>query len=192
MLEIIKITQGLSLGLLDLQAFSAASNIGLKRELEKAGARFVLGSMLAGESFKLGYTPENKPFLENSEWFISISHSHDRLVIALNREEETGVDIELVRDMVLKIRHKFVSEMEMGFTGEDVERLITLWAAKEAMYKYYGLKNLDFKQNLSVEYFDGEFIFGKIETKDYKKRLRLAWQKLGGYMLVYVLNQMND
>ena len=87
----------------------------------------------------------------------------DKLAIIINISENTGIDIELVRDKVLKIQHKFLNKKELLFAKDNVEKLITIWAAKEAMYKVYGLKELDFITNLFVEDFDGAIIFGKIE-----------------------------
>jgi 4'-phosphopantetheinyl transferase len=45
---------------------------------------------------------------------ISISHSHDKLAIIVNEKEATGIDIELIRDKVLKIKHKFLSQIRIS------------------------------------------------------------------------------
>jgi 4'-phosphopantetheinyl transferase len=189
-IEIREITAEISIGLLDLKAFSAQNNVQIKRQQEKAGTRFVLQKLLGTSDFELLYTPENKPFLAGSTDHISISHSHDKLVIIVNNKQNTGIDIELLRDKVLKIRHKFMNVNEAAFAGEDIEKLIAVWASKEAMYKCFGLKNLDFKENLSVEDFDGGLILGKIETKDAIKRFELVKEKIEDYVMVYILKEL--
>ncbi len=191
MIEIREITPDISIGSLDLSKFSVQNNILLKRESEKRGARFVLDRLMAGTRYDLCYTPENKPYLADSPLHISISHSHDRLVVITNKSEATGIDIELIRDKVLKIRHKFMNSAESSFAGSDIEKLITIWASKEAMYKWHGLKSLDFKTNLFVEDFDDALIFGKIETGEYSKRLQLVREKRGDYMMVYILKVLD-
>lgn len=190
MFQIRHISGALSLGILDLAAFAKQEGLYIKREQEKAGAQFVLKNLLAPEAVQLAYTGHNKPYLADHPAHISISHSHNRLVVLLNREKNTGVDIELIRDKVLKIRHKFLNAREAAFAGQDVRRLITIWAAKEAMYKHYGLKQLDFIANLSVQDFEDSVIFGNIETQDYKKAFQLMWEQLDDYILVYILDEI--
>lgn len=184
------INNDISIGLLDLKAFSKDENTVLKRELEKAGTHFLLRHLLKTDRFELAYTKENKPFLKGRREHLSISHSHDKLVIILNKKENTGIDIELIRDKVKNIQHKFLNETEILFAGNDVDKLITLWAAKESLYKVYGLKEVDFSKNLFVEEFNGTEISGRIELKKLKKNYRLIQENIGEYKMVYVLNEI--
>lgn len=190
MISIRQITPSISIGLLDLKAFSASRHLVVKREQEKAGARFLLAGLFNGEPPELAYTEHNKPYLPGRGEHISISHSHDKLAIILNREKDTGIDIELIRDKVLAVKHKFLSDREAAFAGQDSNTLIAIWAAKEAMYKFHGTKGLDFKTHLSVEDFDGSVIFGKIETEDYNKKFHLIKEQVEEYMLVYILDEI--
>jgi phosphopantetheinyl transferase (holo-ACP synthase) len=184
------ITDTISIGLLDLKAFSISTGLAQKREQEKAGANYLLTHLLKSETFELEYTLHNKPFLKNRTEHISISHSHDKLAIIINTLENTGIDIELMRDNVLKIRHKFLNDAEAAFTGDIIENLITFWAAKEVLYKIYGLKNLDFKANLLVEEMNNDTCIGKIETTDFKKKYCLKKEIIENYVLVYALNEV--
>lgn len=192
MINIREISAEISIGLLDLMAFSQHQNLTVKREQEKAGTQFLLQKLLKKNDFKLFYSSENKPFLENEKCHLSISHSHDKLVIIINRTESTGIDIELIRDKVLKIRHKFLNDHEAAYAADNVEKLISIWAAKESLYKWYGFKNLDFKSHLSVENFDADLIFGKIETTGIKKKFRLVKEKMEDYVMVYILNEIAE
>ena len=190
MINIKKIEPFITIGVLDIAAFSSVRVNLPKRELEKAGTLFLLEEMLKTKIFNLEYHPTNKPFLKNRTEHISISHSHDKLAVIINEKENTGIDIELLRDKVLKIKHKFLSPGEMDFAKDNIEKLITIWAAKEAMYKVYGLKELDFKKNLFVEKFDGAVIFGKIDNANFKKQYRLISEDIENYKMVYVLNEI--
>lgn len=115
------------------------------------------------------------------------------LAVSVNKQEETGIDIELIRDKVLKIRHKFLNKAEMAATGNNVEKLIAYWACKEAMYKIYGLKEVDFIQHLFVDDFEmkkeGDIV-GEIRMPAFKKRYRMHYQKLEDYILVYIVNEI--
>ena len=180
----------IAVGILNLNEFASEHSNMSKRELEKAGSKFLLTQMLKTEAFELNYTAEKKPFLNARTEHISISHSHDKLAVIINQKENTGIDIELIRDKFLKIQHKFLNQNEINFTKNNIEKLITVWAAKEAMYKVYGLKELDFKRNLFVEEFDGAVIFGKIDIGSFKKRYQLVCENVDDYKMVYVLNEI--
>ncbi len=190
MIDTKKITPFITIGILDMAIFSRSLPDLAKRELEKAATRVLLTQLLGTPVFTLAYHATKKPFLMDRSEHISISHSHDKLAIIINEKENTGIDIELLRDKVIKIRHKFLSGMEMDFAKENIEKLITIWAAKEAMYKIYGLKQLDFRKNLFVEDFEGSVIFGKIDNGDFKKQYRLISEDIDNYKMVYVLNEL--
>lgn len=188
--EIRTINENISIGMLDLGAFAREQNITIKRDIEKAGTKHLLKNLLKTEAYELSYTSENKPFLKGRSEHISISHSHDKLVIILNTKENTGIDIEQVRDKVKNIQNKFLSEKELKFANNDTDKLITLWAAKEAMYKVYGLKEVEFIKNLFVEEFTGAEITGRIEIKELKKSYKLISEEIDGYKMVYVSHEL--
>lgn len=190
MFKIREINEHLRLGLLDLAAFSSQEAITVKRDLERAGTFFLLKHLLKKESFELAYTPENKPYLKDRREHISISHSHDKLAIILNAKEPTGIDIEIIHDKVLNIQHKFLNPAELLFANNDVDKLLTLWAAKEALYKVYGLKEVDFSLHLFVEEFQGSALTGHIALKEFKKKYRLISETIDNYKMVYVLNEV--
>ncbi len=192
MYKIDQISDSITIGSLDLEAFNKNENIQQKRELEKAGTGFLLSALFPKDPVELQYTETNKPYLRNETCHISISHSHDKLVIIVNTRECTGIDIELVRDKVKNIQNKFLNAEELNFAKDDTEALTKLWAAKEAIYKAYGLKEVDFKENIFIEKFneiEGEF-YGKIDLPQFKRKYLLKCQKNENYILVYILNEV--
>ena len=178
------------LGLLALDEFARRNNLVQKRQIEVAGTQHLLNKLLPGASGDLRYTENNKPYLEGRAERISISHSHDLLAVFVNAREETGVDVELIRDKVLRIRDKFLDEKEKRFAGSDLEKLISLWAAKEAMYKFYGRKKLEFCSHLHVDPFAGDEMVGTLIAGPVRKRLAMRRERLGDYVLVYILNEI--
>ncbi len=188
--EIRDISDHQRLGLLNLRKFGAERGITSGRECETLGTRFLVDRLLNGIPCNILYTEFRKPYLEGRDEKISVSHSHDRLVVFMNTREETGVDIELLRDKVLNIRHKFLSESEKHFAGDDIETLISIWAAKEAMYKVYGRKQLDFRRHLKVDPFPGDDLYGTLVTGDVRHDYAMRRERLGEYILVYILNEI--
>lgn len=190
MVEIRHINPQIKLGILDLNGFSQSKSITQKREIEKAGAQFLLTTLLNTTNFEIEYTPTNKPFLKDREEHISISHSHSKLVVIMNDKYNTGVDIELIRDKILNIKHKFLNDTELFYAKNDIETLTFMWATKEVLYKIHGLKGLDFKTNLAIEIKNNDTFLGHIITSAIKKTYLLQKEKLQNYCLVYALNEV--
>ena len=187
-----KINEIISLATLDLPDFAAKNGLLAKRDIEKNGTQFLL-NMLFNEVVELEYNSLGKPLIKGKSEHISISHSHDKLAIIVNAVTETGVDIEQIRDKVLKIKNKFLSADELKAANDSVEKLIIYWACKEALYKIYGLKEVEFIAHLHIENFDlkeSGTIKGRIKMENFDKKYLLHYEKVEDYMLVYILNEI--
>lgn len=190
MLDIRVINEAVQVGLLDLQAFSQQNTLHTKREREQLGTQYLLKQLLKLTEVPLEYTPQRKPYLKGRTEHISISHSHDKLAVIVNRQEPTGIDIELIRDKIRNIQHKFLSDKELLEANNEVDKLLTYWAAKEALYKVYGLKEVEFRSHLMVEWSGEKELRGQIVLKDFVKTYRLAVETIESYKLVYVLHEI--
>ena len=190
--HISSIAAHIRLGTLHLPDFAQLMDLEAKRDIEKGGTVYLL-EKLFNTPVELTYTPEGKPFLNNRNCHISITHSHDKLAIIVNEKHATGIDIELIRDKVLKIKHKFLSETELNDANNNVQALITYWACKEAMYKLYSKKEVDFIAHLFVNKItelDKGNTVGEIKIGNFIKKINLHYEKLEDYMLVYTLDEI--
>lgn len=193
MIQKLHINEYVFLGILNLKEFASLKGLSLKREIELQGKQFLLEQML-DEKFEVIYDDKGKPHLKNSSKHFSISHSHDRLAIIINTIEATGIDIELIRDKILNIKHKFLSESELLEAGDDIEKLLIYWAAKETLYKIYGLKEVDFMTHLFVKPFIKctlGSIIGVISMPNFNESFELNYQIMEDYVLVYSLKKSN-
>lgn len=180
------------LGLLHLPDFANLTGITAKRELEKNASLYLLGKM-TGENTEITHNSDGKPFLKNNPAHISISHSHDKLAVIINEKNETGIDIELIRDKVLRIQHKFLSQQELEQTNNDVQKLIIYWACKESLYKYYSKKEIDFIHHFYIHplgHSDTGKIIGEIKLPHFAKKVKLHYEKLDDYILAYTLDEI--
>jgi len=104
-----------------------------------------------------------KPFLPNEAYHFSISHCGDFAAAIASKTSRVGVDVELVTAKVSRIRHKFLNDFEWqmavdsnnGFSEE--EQLTALWSAKESIFKWYSLGEMDFRKNM---FLNGKIILG--------------------------------
>ena len=97
-----------------------------------------------------------KPYLPEESHHFSISHCGDYAAAIVSTERRVGIDIELPTERILTIMPKFLNARERSEcvphnTTLLVETATTLWSAKEAMFKWYGLGGIDFRQHLHVE-----------------------------------------
>lgn len=154
------------------------------------GTEALLGELFKDEKAELEYDRNSKPHIKNYPGHISISHSHDRLAIIHNLTEKTGIDIELIRDKVKAIQHKFLNEDEQKVANNDIETLVCFWAVKETLYKIYGHKGIDFKKNLFIEQADAGRVLGRIEAQGVSQRFSLIKEKTDNYILVYAEKEL--
>lgn len=124
---------------LDDQRFDGAIDgvASARRRREIAAARFLV-TRLFGPGTSIVHSPQGAPSLSGRDMpFISISHSTDSLVLAVDKTRPVGVDIEHARPNLSKVATRFLTEPERDLcpTFHD---LLAAWTAKEALFKIAG------------------------------------------------------
>lgn len=94
-----------------------------------------------------------KPYLADLPVHISISHTSHYAAVIMHRYMEVGIDIEFVKEKLLKVAHKFLNEQEWQDAANDLQKLCVYWSAKEVLYKKYGRKQLSLKEEIHIEPF---------------------------------------
>jgi 4'-phosphopantetheinyl transferase len=192
MIEIRQLNPHLKLGLLRLDEFVKVHPVDSRRAAEKQGALYLLHELFPGMTPQLLYHTNGKPYVGGMEGGISVSHSHDLLaIIADSANTHTGLDVELIRDKVLKIRHKFLSEEEKKFIPEgNVMLHLVAWCAKETMYKIHSEGKVDFIGDLHIEKFteNDKEITASCSAKDFSFTKRLKIEQLNEYILSWPIN----
>ena len=133
------------------------------------------------------YDNLGKPHLNNG-WFISISHSNEFVAIILNKDSHCGIDIEKVSEKVGRIKHKYLNTKDLK-NITSLEHLTLYWGAKEALYKYYGKKEVLFIENLFIEKFseNKDSFEGRIELPDFQITIPMEYEIINDYILTYTL-----
>ncbi|HVG42158.1 MAG TPA: 4'-phosphopantetheinyl transferase superfamily protein [Chitinophagaceae bacterium] len=106
----------------------------------------------------------SKPYLENEAYHFSISHCADFAAVIVSTEKRVGVDIEVTTPKLEKIKNRFSSSTEIedlkkefinrNHPKSSTQQLTLLWSCKEAIFKWYGLGGVVFRD---------EIIFKKIK-----------------------------
>ncbi len=164
----------------DLAEFEAVKG---PRRLESMAARLALHQLTGAETiWPLKKDAHSKPrFPKQMDWHCSLSHSHG-LAAAVLSQQHCGVDLQRYTDRMDVLAHKFVNPheaqlLEAGGTDLRTMHLHQIWTAKEAMYKVYGRKSLDFKAHMFVHGL-GAVSTGYIRKGDVELACRLYFQWL--------------
>ena len=104
----------------------------------------------------LFYDKNGKPHLSNNK-FISISHSFEYCGVIVS-DVKVGLDIEKIRSKILNISKKFISESDWNLIKlSSVENVTKVWTIKEAVFKAFGHKAIDFKKNIIITSINKKF-----------------------------------
>ncbi|MFN8438575.1 MAG: 4'-phosphopantetheinyl transferase superfamily protein [Cytophagales bacterium] len=127
------------------------------RMYEWVGARKALQTLALdfGIEYK-GIVKEanGKSYLVDSNAHISISHTKDFAAVMIHYDTSVGIDIELLKEKIELIAHKFISDEEFGFINKNMNKLTIAWCAKEAVYKSIGVDGISFKDHIRLHDFD--------------------------------------
>lgn len=131
-----------------------------KRKSESLAVRLLLNQMLEGKH-EIIYDQNGKPFLNASDYGISISHSEKYAVVYLIKGKSAGVDIQKIKPDIGKGIDFFLNDDEQLWVDKKDFILVNiLWSAKESVYKFAGIKDLEPRNDVTVNPFsaksDGE------------------------------------
>jgi 4'-phosphopantetheinyl transferase len=143
--------------------------------------------------FDLYYDQFGKPHLNDGR-HISISHSHDFSAIILS-DENCGIDLEMQREKIMTIAHKFAAEESKFLQAQNqndyIRQLTIIWGAKEAVFKIRNEVGISFKDHIHLSPF-------KIENKVATAVLKFAsldvnyaifFEEVENFTLVYAFEQ---
>jgi phosphopantetheinyl transferase len=137
-----------------------------------------------------------KPFLENEKYHFSISHSGNFAAVVVSSKNRVGVDIELITSRIKNISDKFLNDEEKKYINslDDVPQvqleLITVyWSAKEAIFKWYGNGEIDFRAHMQITSVKHSRNNGALECifkKDEPVSLTVHYRLMNGFVVAWV------
>jgi 4'-phosphopantetheinyl transferase EntD len=159
------------------------------RKIEFLSVRVLLKT-LHGTSGPIVYSDKRKPYLHQSNYRISISHSRNLTAIMLSKTKKIGLDLEYMSHKIGDIEKRFINEDEK-ITDNPEKRKFHLyihWCAKEALYKICDKQDINFRKNLTIEPFEPEefgVIYGWVDNKFWHDKFRLNYFTINNYVVVY-------
>jgi 4'-phosphopantetheinyl transferase len=129
-----------------------------------------------------------KPFLKNASFHLSQSHSFPYVAVIISAEENVGIDIEQPKKNLAIVAPRVFNSSELSQTGNDLKKLCIYWCAKETLIKLYGKKDLNLKEEITIDPFTfhktGNFT-GRISRKGHEKYYALHYLVHEDFVLVH-------
>jgi len=126
------------------------------KRVQHLAGRFLLQYLFPDFPYELIQLADTrKPFIPDERYHFSISHCGDYAAAIVSSRARVGIDIEIPVPKLERIRHKFLSpEEEERFPRLQTENhlvfLTQLWSCKEAVFKWYGLGGVDFREHMPL------------------------------------------
>ena len=174
----------------DSRVFAAIS--APHRKKEWLTTRILLDKLIGGQN-RIGYHNDGRPFIDNSSYNISISHTGIYVSIILCLNVNPGIDIELVTRQVGRVAGRFLSTHELStcFDGKELSniRLLMHWCAKEAIFKMIPLSDIEFATDIQIIYYgstsDTGTFQGSFEFKTGSAPITLYYRILDELLIVW-------
>lgn len=123
-----------------------------KRDIERLSIQLLVNSFFEN-NVKIQKLPSGRPYLAEEKLFISISHTKGVFALSISRHQH-GIDVEQNGDKAMRVASMFTSAEELKRLGllnkNQAEWFTTIWSAKEAIYKYYDIEGLSFKNHIKL------------------------------------------
>ena len=132
------------------------------KRLQHLAGRFLLQYLFPYFPYELiEIADTRKPFIPDERFHFSISHCGDYAAAIVSKTSRVGVDIEIPSEKVLKIQDKYLSKEERELFNiqystinnqlQDFGLPTLLWSAKEAVFKWYGNFEVDFRRHTQLK-----------------------------------------
>jgi phosphopantetheinyl transferase len=167
------------------------------KRLQHLAGRFLLQFLFPGFPYELIQIADTrKPFLPDEQYHFSISHCGDYAAAIVSKDNRVGVDIEIPVEKIYKIQDKFLSTAEKQIFNinnselptPDSRLLTLLWSAKEAVFKWYGNGDVDFKKNIHLKKQDEQIEIIDCYFSKNKSQLNIHYRQFEHLVLTWVVS----
>jgi len=168
------------------------------RRKQWLACRVVVADLTGDRKVNIRYTPKGEPVLAESSYHISLSHAGEFAAAIVSTACRAGIDIEQLRDRVLRVAERFMTPDELGRAAEPhrLEKICVHWSAKEALYKLYGGDQPDLQHGIVLEPFDylcsgSGVVTATVFHGNECRTHQLHYLETGRWILVYTLEPVD-
>ncbi|MFM1820813.1 MAG: hypothetical protein RLZZ402_1172 [Bacteroidota bacterium] len=155
------------------------------KKLESVAARYCLHQLSSEfDSLILAQNDRNRPFFEDSNWHISLTHSYPYVAAACSLKNRIGIDLEKPGRNIEKIAPRFLCVAELAKWKDNSNLLTLAWSAKESIYKAVGKPGLSFQQEIEISDFNQNPCKARIATGE---EIEVIWEEFPEFSLTIAL-----
>ena len=119
-----------------------------------------------GRGVAIEYNEVGAPVVDRPDTYISVSHGGGMVAVAI-ADEPVGVDIEAIDRNFERVMSRYMSAEEMALSS-DKDWAARVWAAKEAIYKLYGKREVDLIEDMRITACDTQSMTLTADVRDIK------------------------
>jgi phosphopantetheinyl transferase (holo-ACP synthase) len=172
-------------------AYQAAAIRLPKRRLEWLKTRILLDHLSPGAD--LHFLQNGKPVLDGRS-HVSVSHSGSLAAVIVS-DHPVGIDVQPYEPKLERIQSRFCNAEELRFVGSagSPDVLAVIWAAKEAVFKYFG-ERVEFAREMMIAPFspESESVYLNYEGRHGKGKFELTHLFLLGQHVLFTNSYTPD
>ncbi|QDH77608.1 4'-phosphopantetheinyl transferase superfamily protein [Echinicola soli] len=143
-----------------------------EKQKEWKGARLAIKSALdaINMTYPGFYKDEHgKSYPMDGYGNVSLTHTKGLAAAIFHKEMPVGIDIDYVKEKVVRLGPKFLDPSEIDFLKDDPILYTIAWSAKESIFKCQGRKGISLRQHILLSPFTSadKVIKGKIHNTDF-------------------------
>jgi phosphopantetheinyl transferase len=122
-----------------------------KRKAEWLSVRLLLKELLETET-AIAYRDTGAPYLPDSSFHISISHTKGFAAVLLSPDKSVGIDIEYCTERIQRVKSRFLRKDEFALLPKNpsTNELLVCWSAKETAFKMTEQQTADMQEDIHI------------------------------------------
>jgi phosphopantetheinyl transferase len=131
-----------------------------------------------------------KPLLVGCPYYISLSHTEGYAAAVLHRRFPVGIDIELVKEKLVKVAPRVFTEAEREYAHDNLFKTAVYWCAKEAVFKMGAVQVLSLRDIRLHDFRAGEAgtLFGRIEQESGPIELEIFYRQMLTFIMAFCID----
>ncbi len=123
-----------------------------ERCLQMTCADIIISEAL-GHAIRIQRDAKGAPYLTNSPFFLSISHTSNFMAMIISDRGRVAIDIEVKGRNIERVKHRFTTDTELGHLKHFFasEALLASWSVKECLFKIIKKSGVLFTDHLKID-----------------------------------------
>ena len=107
-----------------------------------------------GRKISIGYNEVGAPVVDTPDTYISVAHGAGCVAVAIS-DSRVGVDIERTDRDFGSVSSRYMTLAEQQLSADERWAAV-VWTAKEALYKLYGRRGVELREELQIESYNAD------------------------------------